>query len=228
MAIALAAPLAAQSPSEFTARHEHWRRGCAGVLTFDATGIRFAEKGKRKAEHQFAWAWQDIQQLEIGDGRRVRVLSYHDRPLLAGEDQAFNFTIDGRPDLRPIYDELRSRLDQRFIARLADAAGTPQWSLPVKRLGALRGSEGTLLVFEDRVVYQSATTLASRTWRDADIQNISTSSPLEFSLTTLERNGTFHFQLKQTLDRERFDALWHRLNRPRGLDLIKTNEETKQ
>lgn len=226
--LCLAAPLWAGSAREFPARHAHWRRGCAGILRFDDSGVGFEQKGGDKTPHRFHWNWQDIQQLELSDGKLVRVVSYHDRVALAGQDQPFTFLLDGRVDLTPVYRELREKLDQRLVARLADAAGAPLWTLAVKRLGAVRGSEGTLLVLAEGIVYKTETPWQSRTWRDSDIDNISTSGPFELSVTTLERNGVFHFQLKQTLHRERYEALWHRLNRPKGLALISTTKENTQ
>ena len=157
-----------------------------------------SRRAATRRPHRFHWNWQDIQQLELSDGKLVRVVSYHDRVALAGQDQPFTFLLDGRVDLTPVYRELREKLDQRLVARLADAAGAPLWTLAVKRLGAVRGSEGTLLVLAEGIVYKTETPWQSRTWRDSDIDNISTSGPFELSVTTLERNGVFHFQLKQT------------------------------
>jgi len=221
--LALAAP--ACMGFELPARHDHWRRGCAGILKIDADGVSFKEVSNKKTEHNWKWGWADIQQFEIGDGRLVRVLSYRDRRLLAGKDQPFDFTLDGKPDLTPVYALLRGVLDQRFIVRLADMSGKPQWQLPVKRLGAVRGTEGVLAVFADRVVYKTKTPLASRTWRDSDIDNISSAGPFQLTVVTPEHDGTFEFQLRQRLEREQYEALWLRLNRPKGLALISDQKE---
>lgn len=217
---------AAASAYEFPARHDHWRRGCAGLLRIDADGVSFTQIGNKRTPHRWSWNWTQIQQLEIGDARMVRLTSYRDRPLLAGKDQPFDFYLDGRPDLAPIYRLLRGHLDQRFVVRLADMDGQPLWQLPVKRLAALRGTEGTLAVFPDRIVYHSPTPWASRTWRDADIEAISTSGPFQLTITTLEHGGTFHFQLRHSLPPERYQALWLRLNRPKGLAILNNSKES--
>jgi hypothetical protein len=111
------------------------------------------------------------------------------------------------------------------VARLADTAGTAEWRVPAKKLNAVKGSEGALLVYADRLVYESATPGASRTWRDADIRSVSTAGPFEFTLESFEQDGVFHFQLKEPLDAARYQALWLRLNRPKGLSLIPTTKE---
>jgi hypothetical protein len=223
--IALALTPALARDFEFPARHDHWRKGCAGLLRIEADGISFTQVGGKKLAHQHRWAYQDIQQLEVTDGRIVRVLSYRDRRLLLGKDQPFEFTLDGKPDLMPVYQALRDRLDQRFIARLGDIQGQPLWQIEVKRLGAIRGTEGTLAVFADRVVYHTKTTAQSRTWRDADLVNISSAGPFQLTVTTLEKRGVFDFQLKQPLNAANYDSLWLRLNKPRGLALISDKKE---
>lgn len=223
--IALAlAPASAQS-FEYPARHDHWRGGCAGFLRVDADGLSFSQVGGTKLPHQHRWAYQDIQQLEVTDGGVVRLMSYRDRRLLLGKDQPFEFTLDGKPDLTPLYRILRPRLDQRFVARVGDAQGQPLWQLPVKRLARIRGTQGTLAVFADRVVYRTHATGQSRTWRDADLVNISSSGLFQLTVTTLEKRGTFDFQLKQPLNAAHYDALWLRLNGPRGLALISGKKE---
>lgn len=219
---------AAASALEFPARHDHWRGGCAGILKFDTDGVSFRQISNKETPHRWNWNWAQIQQLEIGDGRMVRLTGYRDRPWLAGKDQPFDFYLDGRPDLMPVYQLLRGHLDQRFVVRLADMSGKPLWQLPVKRLAAIRGTEGTLAVFPDRIVYQSTTPWASRTWRDADIETISTAGPFQLTINTLEHGGTFNFQLRQSLPPDRYQALWLRLNRPKGLALLPDSKEPRQ
>lgn len=223
--LALASGLA--QGHEFTARHRHWRAGCAGFLHVDGDGVRFDQKGAKKDRHNFAWKYADIQQLEVSDKGVIRVLSYHDRVSHAGQDQAYEFVLDGHPDMVPLARELRAKLDERFVSRLAETPATPLWTIAVKRLGAVRGTEGTLEVYADQVVYRSARVGASRTWRDSDLREVSSAGPYELTVETFEKKGRFEFQLKQRLDVARFEALWKRLNRPRGLELISTTDKER-
>lgn len=114
---------------------------------------------------------------------------------------------------------LKDRLDQRFIAELADAGVRPMWEIPVKHLGRISESQGLLIVGETRIVYQTARKDDARTWRYEDISNISTSGPFNLTLTTFERAKShygnrkdFNFQLKEPLDQRKYDELWRRLN----------------
>lgn len=206
---------------DYPARHDHLRGGCAGMLSITAEGVRFAEIGG-KGKHQHNWTWADIQQFEVGDARRVRVLSYSDQRLLAGRDKEFEFTLDAPGDLRPAYQMLRGLLDGRFVARLADRSGEPLWKLPVK---SRRGAQGELAVYAGRVVFATAVANESRTWRDDDITAVSSSGPFDLTIDTFEQNGTFVFQLREALKRELYDALWLRLNGPQGLPLISTRKD---
>ena len=42
----------------------------------------------------------------------------------------------------------------------------------MKLLGLIQGSQGTLLIGEDRIVYRTGQREESRTWRFSDIENI--------------------------------------------------------
>lgn len=215
------APLYAQV-AEFPARHDHQIGGCAGFLRFDANGVSFAQAGDKKRKHDFALAYADIQELAVGT-KKVHLVSYHDRAWLLGKDQPYDFTLDDSPNMLPLYSFLSSKLDQRFVAMLADASGgVPQWSIPVKRLEAMRGQQGKLTVLADKLVFETSQPDSSRTWRDKDIENISSAGPFQMTVVTFEPGGTFNFELKEPLDPDRYQTLWLRLNRPKGLSLAQS------
>jgi len=74
-------------------------------------------------------------------------------------------------------------------------------------------------VGRDRIVYQTKKPEESRTWRFADIENIVSAGPFDFSVVTREHHGAwnagwreFRFQLKGPLPEERYNELWRRLN----------------
>ena len=214
IAISLLLPLAAQN-FEFPARHHALPRKHTGTLRLNPDSVSF---DKPKIDI----AWLDIQEFELTDNRQIRVTTYQDRRLLLGKDQSYLFTLTGKSDILPIYAALKDKLGPRLTARLADTTGTPQWSLPAKHVKAIKGSEGTLHVFETKLVYESKRPAQSRTWRVADLPNISTAGPYQLSL------GAEDFQLKQPLDPALYEALWLRLNQPKGLELISTRKEQKQ
>lgn len=212
--------------------------GNPGTLTITAEGVTFEESyaGKKKPKHPHAWTWsyQDIQQLEIAP-KTLRVLTYKDNKWKLGADREYRFDLlpaDG--SYAGAYGVLKDKLDQRFVAALADRDVKALWEVPVKLQGRIQGSEGILAVGPDRIVYRTDKKDASRTWRYEDIENISSSGPFQLTLTTYERAIThygnlkgFNFQLKQRLDEKKFNALWRRLNQERGLELLTAYQEAQ-
>jgi hypothetical protein len=209
LAAALAPAIWGQS-FDFQVRHGHWRKGCTGTLRIDAQGVSYTGKGK----HSWEWAWQDIQRFELTPSR-VSVLTYKDNGWKFGADREYVFTVATGQGVAAAYTYLKDRLDQRFVARLADEVVEPLWEVPVKRLGRIHGSEGVLAVAQDRVVYESTNPRQSMTWRYGDIRNLSTSGPFQLSLDTLHQS--YDFQLKKPLGEPEFNAFWRRLQQAQGL-----------
>ena len=192
---------------QFPMRHEHLRKGCAGTLTVDAQGVRFT--GAQK--HAWAWNFQDIQQLTLSPGS-IRILTYKDSKLRLGADREYHFT--GKVPAQALYALLRDRMDQRLVAAVPRASGLPGFSVPVKHLGRIMGSEGELSFGADTIAYSTPATDASRTWRYTDIDTISSSGPFQLTLTTLEK--AFNFQLKQPITEARYNELWLQIERKNG------------
>lgn len=230
--LAVLALPAAAAELTYQVRHEHFLRDKPGTLVIGEQGVSYQEidpKGKKKPEqlHHGRWDYVDIQQLYLAPQRLV-VLLYQDRsPWLLGVDQEFEFYLQPSQDLKPAYEMLKDRLDRRFVAALADESAPALWQVPVRRLGTLKGAEGVLRIGPDHVVFESARREQSRTWRMQDIENVSSSDPYQFTLTTHERAQThygsrkdFNFQLKQPLDEKQYQLLWRRLNQGKGLQFL--------
>jgi hypothetical protein len=207
----------------FEAMHDHPRKSGRGILIIADNGISFRETDNKK--HVFEWPYSAIQQLDISKDR-LRILTYEDSKLKLGADRSEVFRLEGEERFDKVYDFLMERMDQRFVSGLAEEPLKPEWEIPAKHLGRMGGSHGALIVAADRVVYKAEGKGESRTWRDLDIENISSTGPFQLSLTTYERARThygsrkqFHFQLKERLAEERYNALWRRLNQTKGLNL---------
>jgi hypothetical protein len=208
----------------FDVRHKHARKGAPGVLDVGETSIAFKEIGK-KAEHSRDWKYEDIQQLTLSPGE-LHIITYEDQKWQLGRDREYVFDQIPKELAEQLYPFFRVKMDQRFSANLADTTATAIWSIPAKLLQGRSGSQGTLIAGEDRIVYRTEKG-ASHTWRYSDIDNISTSGPFDFSILTLERVAwhhgsptTFHFQLKEALKDERYNELWLRLQRLKGLQVL--------
>jgi hypothetical protein len=200
--------------TKIAVRHQHLRKGCAGTLTITEDGISYSGAKKK---HAWTWKYQDIQELKFAPGH-LYLLSYTDSRRRLGADRGYDFIGDVPKEW---YDVWKARLDQRFVAAVADPADG--WSLPVKRLGRLRGSEGSLSFAPDRIVYATTAKEDSRTWRYQDIESISSSGPFQLTITTYERaiahygdRKGFNFQLKKSLTEAQYNQLWLDIQKKNG------------
>ncbi len=234
--------LFAQPSFQYKVWHGHSRpphirkAGGFGTLTINDAGVSFQETYKqgKAPKHPHAWHWdyQDIQQLKIAP-KSLTVLTYRDNKWKLGADREYEFDLVSETTFENAFDFLKGRLDQRFVAALADGPSNVLWEVPVKHLLRFGGDEGVLQVGADAIVYKSAKKNESRTWRYEDIDNISSSGPFQLTLTTFERakldygsRKEFNFQLKQRLDEARYNDLWLRLNQSKGLQILSSYRGT--
>ncbi len=195
--------------AQFTVHYQSIRNGCEGVLTVTGDAISFAgPKGR-------AWTWkiQEIQELQLSP-RSIHILTYRDNKFRLGADEGYQFT--GRIPAGELYAILSDRMDQRLVAAVGQVSGPPDdaFSLPVKHLGRIMGSEGTLVFEADSVVYSTDRDGDSRTWRYSDIESIGSAGRFELSIATREKS--FHFQLKQPLAEARYNQLWLQIEKKNG------------
>jgi hypothetical protein len=189
---------------QFEVRHERALKDHPGRVTLDERGVQYQQvltakqqakvsKGKKPPKLERArWEYQDIQQLWVSPEKLV-IVTYKDRKWLLGIDKEFEFYFTGKgQSFTAAYDFLKKKLDQRFVAAVADPKVEALWEIPAKLLGALEGSDGVLQVGTDRIVYKTDKKGQSRTWRLEDIENVSTSGPFQLTLTTYERAKTHY------------------------------------
>ena len=85
----------------------------------------------------------------------------------------------------------------------------------------MKGSEGTLAIDSNAVIYSTPAKDASRTWRYGDIDNIGSSVPFQLTITTFEREGNgdrkaFHFELKERITEAVYNAIWLQIQQKNG------------
>ena len=205
------------SAAQFSVRHDHLQGGCDGVLTVNEEGVRYAgEDG-----HSWKWPYGEIQQFKL-EPDRIEIVTYRDNLWRLGADREYRF--EGKVPAAELYELLRNRLDQRFVAALAaPSAGEEIYTVPVKHQRRMSGSQGLLTFGSDAVVYSTDARGESRTWRYGDIENISSSGPFQLTLTTFERARShygdrkgFNFQLKAPITEAKYNQLWYRIERKNG------------
>lgn len=225
--------LAGHAQSRWTAevRHDHWRGECKGVLSMTEQGLSFTEvQPKKKAADLHQWTWPDdeIQELIVAPGE-VTLFTYVDSSWTKlGVDRGYRFSVPASR-AEELSTMLRERLQPRLIVRFAEPVDPLLWEVPVKRIGAIKGSQGRLLVGDNRIVFESAENGSSRTWSYDDIENVSTTGPFQLTIATYERDrsqyGSIHaftFQLKRPVDERRYDDLWLAVNQRKGLKTLQS------
>jgi len=205
-------------------RHEHLRNGVTGNLEISESSVSFRESGKNSS-HSWEWKYEDIQQLTLSPAD-LRILTYEDQKWKLGLDREYRFDKLPKDFAPQVYPLFRSRLDQRFVADLAEPDGRLLWKVGAKLHHRLGGSQGTILIAEDCIVYETEKG-QSHTWRYGDIDNISSSGPFDLSILTMERSSwyhgsptEYHFQLKEELRDDRYNDLWRRVNQTEGLQIL--------
>ena len=197
LAAVLSAAVALPAEIRFEARYK--KR--PGTMSVDEQGISF--QGAKK--DSWRWSYPDIDELKLGE---------HSIRVTAG------CTYEIRGDIpAALYTLWKDRLDQRFVAELADRAVQPDWRIGVKHRIRRMSADGVLEFGRDRIVFASGRPDDSRTWRISDIENISSSGPFELTIVTFERarfdygdRKQFNFRLKEALSEARYNDLWLTIN----------------
>jgi hypothetical protein len=216
----LAVALCAQD-LKFGVRHEHLRKGGEGMLAFNAAGIWF-EETTGKAAHSRQWKYTDLERLDLAP-LRIRIVTYEDVRWQLSRDREFTFDHLPADAAARLYSFLATRLDQRFIARVADPSVSPLLTIPAKALHGRGGANGTLKIGADRIVFEASKPGDSRTWRFSDIQFVARQDPLDFSVTSLD--GETRFQLKEAMPEDRYNAVWRRVAESSGLKTFYSSME---
>jgi hypothetical protein len=209
--------------------HDHWKGECRGPMVVTENGVTFKESAqKRKPEELHEWTWPDdeIQQLTVTRDE-ITILTYSDRSWVRlGTDRSYRFRV-GSDRTTDLSAALRPRLQTRLVVAFAETINDEVWEVSVKRLAAIKGAEGRLVVGRERIVFDSTKKSASRTWTYDDIENVSTTGPFELTVTTQERDRSqygsiraFTFQLKRPMTARQYDDLWYAINQKKGLKTL--------
>ena len=206
-------------PFELAVKKDHLFGSSRGTLVFAADGAEYRTPDKDDARR---WAYEDIKQVQVLSPTRVAILTYEDRGRLKfGADRTFEFEIvqgDVAPDLVAF---LLDRIPRPVVTSVlppAPAAPTPGFRVPLKYQRARRGSEGALVLYDDRLVYLTERASDARYWRLADLYSVLRVDRSRLEIVAYEGGSgntrRFMFELKADLPQSSYEALWVRVNPP--------------
>lgn len=191
-----------------------------GELIISEQGVEW-RAAKREKESR-SWNYTDIKLFEILSPTKVRIWTYKDRKLRLGRDQSLTFKlIEGQID-QQVSDFLRERIARPFVTSFTSEQGEVLAEIPVKHARRFSGSEGSLKVYADGIVYESQTGNDSRSWRWTDIRGVARPDRYRFDVDTFQpelgvANKSYSFELKEEMADKVYDLIWSRVYRPAPL-----------
>ena len=227
-------PIASAQTYTYEVRHQHWRKGAVGTLSISPEEIAFEEHGKKGKTDSRTWRYEEIQQLTVSPSE-LRILTYEDSKWKLGRDREYIFDRVPKDLAVEAYPLWTSKLDQRFIAAVPEPGVAPDWKAGAKLDHGFSGTLGTLMIGSEWIIFDAGEHGGSRSWRLLDIQNVSSSGPLDLTVTTTEKSGLFrgsgrqfHFQLQQPLKEDQYSALWRSINGSKGLTFLDSQRRGEQ
>ena len=192
---------------------------CGQTVKVTPAGIEYQLKKKSGS-----LKWDEVQQVTLSEDS-LKVLTYEDRKWLFGRDREFTFELpEGyAASVAPV---LRTTLQGRFVSAMKPS-GEPEWQIPARLLENNRGTLGMLQWRPGLLSFTGGE--QTRQWPIAEIENVSSSAPLDFQVATYEKYGRLHggnrqvhFELRTPMSPEQYQQLWREVNRVQGLQILET------
>jgi hypothetical protein len=212
--VALIVPTLQAQSFEFAVRHGHLLKDCRGTLKISASGVEYQTSHSKDGRK---WKFEEIQTIEVKSPVQISLVSYEDQKRYFGKDRVFEFELLSekvQPDLSAF---LLTHVSRPMIVAVLPESEKPAFEFPVKHLHTITGATGTLKIYPDRVVFQSAREGDSRHWRLSDIERFSRPDRYRFQIVShVPKSGwpteTYNFQLMEDLPPAVYDYLWVRLH----------------
>lgn len=210
---------AAGPPFELSVKKDHAWGASRGTLVVGQDGVEYRTADKDDAR---SWSYEDIKQLQILSPTRISVLTYEDRgKLKLGADRTFRFEVAQGAVSAEIVTFLLERIGRSVVtAVMPRIDGEPLFRVSVKHQRQRRGSEGTLALYDKRLVYLTERAGASRYWRFGDVFAVLRLDRYRLEILAYEGGSgetrSFVFEIKDELPDGFHEALWARVNPQRG------------
>jgi hypothetical protein len=219
--IAAAGPVWAQGAAlEVPVKKVHLFGASHGALVVSEQGVEYRTSDKKDARR---WSFEQIKQIQVLSPTRIAVRTYTDRSWVQfWTDRNVEFQLEKGSVSPELVSFLVAKVPRPVMTSvLPVATHPPLFRVPVKHLRTRSGTHGDLVLYDDALVYESATAGASRYWRFGDIASAFALDRFRLDVLTYEGGGgdtrPFTFQLKADLPPGFYDTLWGFLNPPAPL-----------
>ena len=210
------APGLAQS-FEFDVKKDQFFGASDGTLVFDVERVEYRTADTTDAR---LWAYDDIKQILILSPTRITIKTYEDQGWTRlGADRTFEFEVTNGGVSSDLVAFLWDRVTLAVVTAILPPVGAPPGrSVPVKLRQRLRGSDGVLQLYDDRLVYVTERAEHGRAWRPVDLRTVYQPNRHRLNIDAYEGGGdhtrTFSFDLKQPLPAGFLDSIWQWLHTP--------------
>jgi hypothetical protein len=223
---ALLVPWSARAEN-FKVRHDHLRGGCKGELVFTDAGVEY--KPEKKSSHAQSWRYADIQQMEL-DPEEISVLTYITSKLRGGADRIYHFKLLSGSITDEFRRQIADRLSRPLVSSVIPREGDARYTIPARLRHFMSGSQGSLEIGNEYVIYRADRKNESRVWRYTELLSIGSTGPFQLRIGALNKTGgewgeekNFLFDLKRRLTPEEYDFLWTKINLPKIGDVPHVN-----
>ena len=212
--------VAAGPPFELSVKKDHVWGASRGALVFAQDAVEYRTTNKDDVR---AWSYEDIKQVQVLSPTRIAILTYEDQGRLKlGADRTFRFEVLEGAVSSDLVTFLLDRITRPVVTSVMPRDdGEPLFRAKVKHQRQGRGSEGTLVMYDTRLVYLTERAGESRSWRFGDVYAVLRLDRFRLQVLAYEGGSgetrPFVFELKTELTDGFYDALWARVN-PTSLD----------
>lgn len=216
-AVWLTATAAVAQPFELTVRKDKLFGAGEGVLVFTARGVDYQTTD---AEDARQWVYDDLKQIQILSPTRLVMETYEDQGWMRfGADRTFRFEVVGDPVSEELVAFLLGRVPHPLVVAVVPTLDSvPRFRVPVKLRQRIRGSDGTLELWDDHLAYRSDRDDHTRVWRFADLHVVFQPDRHRLTVQAYEGGGdqtrAFEFDLKTPLQQGALEAIWEEMHGP--------------
>ena len=206
MLVLIAWPLGAAATSFEATWKKALRPDVDGTLSIRDGGLAF--QPKKKGKRALEWSFEDVQHLDRLSPTEFAIQSYTDSVMRIGRDRWYRFALLDGTLSDELHAQVVARIGKPATDRVAREPANAELAIPAKHVRFVKGSQGTIYLTPEWIIYSTEAKGASRAWRlDRDVETVWSSDPYRLEVHVLggseafvRRAEVYRFALKRPLD----------------------------